>query len=239
MDFTPALQQVARRILHKYTYGPLYTPPTEHGTIVVPGIGGGASWSGAAVHPETGRLYVPSFTLPTILRVRKTATVDGPYTHIGSIEFGPGGPQGLPLLKPPYGRITAIDLNTGEHLWMRSVGDGPREHPALRHLQLPPLGWPRRSFPLLAPTLLLVAQQGILRGIGLSPRRNALELELQNHEAVLYAFDPDDGTLIARLALPGNATGAPMTYMVDGRQFIVIPRGGAGQPAELVALRLP
>ena len=239
MDFTPELHGVALRILHKHTYGPLYTPPTEQGTITVPGVGGGASWSGAAVHPETGMLYVPSFTLPTILRVRKTAAGEGPYTYIGVVNFGLGGPQGLPLVKPPYGRITAINLNTGEHLWMRPVGEGPREHAALRHLHLPPLGWPRRSFPLLTKSLLFVAQQGILRGLGPSPRRNADELELQNHEAVLRAFDPDNGALIAQIALPGNASGAPMTYMVDGKQFIVIPIGGAGQPAELVALRLP
>lgn len=238
MDFTPALHRVALRILHKYTYGPLFTPPTEQGTIAVPGVGGGASWSGAAVHPETGVLYVPSFTLPTILRVRKAAASEGLYPYVGVVSWL-GGPQGLPLAKPPYGRITAINLNTGEHLWMRPVGEGPREHTALRHLRLPPLGWPRRSFPLLTKSLLFVAQQGILRNLGPSPRKNADELELQNHEAVLRAFDPDTGVLIAQIALPGNASGAPMTYMVDGKQFIVLPIGGAGQPAELVALRLP
>ena len=146
--------------------------------------------------------------------------------------------QGLPLVKPPYGRITAINLNTGEHLWMRPIGEGPREHAALRHLHLPPLGWPRRSFPLLTKSLLFVAQQGILRGLGPS-HAGTDELELQNHEAVLRAFDPDNGALIAQITLPGNASGAPMTYMVEGKQFIVIPIGGAGQPAELVALRLP
>jgi quinoprotein glucose dehydrogenase len=238
IDFTPELQRVALRILRKHTYGPLFTPPSTQGTITVPGIGGGASWSGAAVHPETGVLYVPSFTLPTILRVRKAAVGEGPYPYVGVVNWL-GGPQGLPLVKPPYGRITAINLNTGEHLWMRPVGEGPREHAALRHLHLPPLGWPRRSFPLLTKALLFVAQQGILRGLGPSPRKNADELELQNHEAVLHAFDPDTGDLIARVPLPGNASGAPMTYMVDGKQFIVLPVGGAGQPAELVALRLP
>ena len=121
---------------------------------------------------------------------------------------------------------------------MRPVGEGPRDHPALRHLHLPPLGWPRRSFALLTKSLLFVAQQGILRTLGPSPRQNADELELQNHEAVLHAFDPDTGALIAHIALPGNASGAPMTYLVDGKQFIVLPIGGAGQPAELVALSL-
>jgi quinoprotein glucose dehydrogenase len=239
IDFTPELQREARHILQKYTYGPIFTPPTEQGTIALPGPAGGASWSGAAVHPDTGVLYVPSFTLPMILRVRKAATFEASYTYIGSYDIGPTGPQGLPLVKPPYGRITAINLNTGEHLWMQPIGDGPREHSALRHLNLSPLGWPRRSFPLLTKSVLFVAQQGILRGLGPSRRRNALEMGLQNHEAVLRAFDPDTGTLIAEVALPGNASGAPMTYMVEGKQFIAIPIGGASQPAELVALSLP
>jgi quinoprotein glucose dehydrogenase len=239
IDFTPELQREARRILHKYASGPLFTPPTEQGTIVLPGVAGGASWSGAAVHPDTGVLYVPSVTLPAILRVRKSEPGTSPYPYIGAYDMGPVGPQGLPLVKPPYGRITAINLHTGEHLWMQPVGEGPREHAALRHLHLPPLGWPRRSFPLLTKSVLFVAQQGILRGIGFSPRRNAVEVGLQHHEAVLRAFDPHNGTLLAEVALPGNASGAPMTYMVEGKQFIVIPIGGASQPAELVGLSVP
>jgi quinoprotein glucose dehydrogenase len=239
IDFTPDLQREARRILQKYEYGPLFTPPSERGTIILPGVGGGASWSGAAVHPDTGVLYVTSFTLPTVVRIRRPEAGSSPAPYIGVVDFGPTGPQGLPLVKPPYGRITAIDLNTGEHLWMRPVGEGPRDHSALHHLDLPPLGWPRRSFPLLTKSVLLVAQQGIIRVIGFSPRRNALEVGLQTHEAVLRAFDPTTGSLVATIALPGNASGAPMTYMAGGKQFIVIPIGGASQPAELVALGLP
>jgi len=113
---------------------------------------------------------------------------------------------------------------------MRPVGEGPREHSALRHLNLPPLGWPRRSFLVLTKSVLWVAQQGILRGLGLSPRRNALEVGLQHHEAMLRAFNPNTGTLIAEVALPGNASGAPMTYMVEGKQFIVIPIGAPRSP---------
>jgi quinoprotein glucose dehydrogenase len=122
---------------------------------------------------------------------------------------------------------------------MQPIGEGPREHSALRHLHLPLLGWPRRSFPLLTKSVLFVAQQGILRGLGPSSRRNALDIGLQNHEAVLRAFDPDNGTLLAEVTLPGNASGGPMTYMVEGKQFIVIPIGGASQPAELVGLSVP
>lgn len=122
---------------------------------------------------------------------------------------------------------------------MRPIGEGARKHSALHHLNLLPLGWPRRSFPLLTKSALFVAQQGIVRGLGPSPRRNAFEVGLQYHEAVLRALDPNNGNLLATIALPGKASGAPMTYMVDGKQFIVIPIGGASQPAKLVALSLP
>ena len=68
------------------------------------------------------------------------------------------GPQGLPITKPPYGRITAIDMNTGGHVWMVPNGDGPRDHPRLQGLNLPPLGQPSRDMPLLTKTLLFVSQ---------------------------------------------------------------------------------
>jgi quinoprotein glucose dehydrogenase len=110
IDLTPALQREALRIVEKYDYGPLFTPPTERGIIALPGVAGGASWSGAAVHPDTGMLYVPSVTLPAILRVRKSAPEASDYTYIGSYDMRPVGTQGLPLVKPPYGRITAINL---------------------------------------------------------------------------------------------------------------------------------
>ena len=137
IDFTPALREAALRIVKSYTYGPLFTPPSENGTIVLPGTLGGASWAGAAVDPARGVLYVPSISGPVILKVRKSEGIHAAYAYTGLLQFGPDGPEGLPLVKPPYGRVTAIDLNTGEHLWMRPIGNGPRNHPALQHLNLP------------------------------------------------------------------------------------------------------
>lgn len=238
IDFTPQLRNAALEIVKHYDYGPLFTPPSEKGTISLPGTVGGASWAGAAVHPRKGVLYVTSVTKPAILTVRRSTDGNG-YPFTGVLDFGPDGPQGLPLTKPPYGRITAIDLNTGAHLWMRAIGEGPRNHPAVRHLQLPELGWPFRSFALLTPSLLFIAQEGPVVGVrGLSSRGNAIEIETGVLDPALMALNAHDGKLVAKIILPGNATGAPMTYSIDGNQYIVVPIGGASQPAELVALTL-
>jgi len=122
---------------------------------------------------------------------------------------------------------------------MRPVGDGPRDHPALQHLKLPQLGWPYRSFVLLTKSLLFVAQEGQVTGVrGISPRGNAIDLETKIVDPALLALDPKDGHLLAKIALPANATGTPLTYSARGRQYIVIPVGGASQPAELVALAI-
>jgi quinoprotein glucose dehydrogenase len=244
-DFTPALYQEALEVLTKYAHGPLFTPPavsptpTQLGTMILPGVVGGASWSGAAFHPDTGLLYVPSVTLPSILTLQAEYMSGVGDAYVGSMRFLFRGPSGLPLLKPPYGRLTAIDLHTGEHRWMRPMGEGPRRHPTLVHLNLPPLGSPRRSFVLATKSLLFVAQEGITRVRGFSPGGNALELSLENSDPFLLALDPANGDLIAHIALPGNATGSPMTYQVDGKQYIVVPIGGASLPAELVALSVP
>jgi hypothetical protein len=111
--------------------------------------------------------------------------------------------------KSPYGRITAIDLNTGKHRWMRLMGEGPRRYPALAHLNLPPLGSPRRSFVLATKALLFVAQAGMKRFREPSPRGYALEMSAENDKPSLLALDPVTGDRIAQIALPGNATEFP------------------------------
>jgi quinoprotein glucose dehydrogenase len=167
-------------------------------------------------------------------------SADGYHARMGAPQYGaPAGPEGLQLFKPPYGRVTAIDLNTGEHLWMQASGEGPRDHPALQGLDLPPLGWPRRTYVLLTESVLFTAQEGIARYKGTSPRQNADEITTQSHDATLRVLNPADGQLLAEVALPENATGTPITYMTDDKQYIVVPIGGASQPAGLVALRLP
>ena len=138
IDFTPELRTQALAVLEKYNSGALFTPPSpEKPTIAMPGIAGGASWSGAAFDPETGTLYVSSITLPFAVTLTKS-----PLPAIG--YFGRMAPvetlQGIPLWKPPYGRITAIDLNTGDHRWMAPAGDLAQHNPVLRQLALTSLG---------------------------------------------------------------------------------------------------
>jgi quinoprotein glucose dehydrogenase len=239
IDFTPELRAEAEVILADYDFGPIFTPLSERRTILMPGIIGGASWAGAATDPTHGILYVPSCALPWLLSVEAPEDPESPWAYVGTFEVGPAGPQGLPIVKPPYGRITAIDLNTGEHLWVTPMGEGPREHPALAGLDLPELGWPYRTFVVRTPTLLLAAQEGPWSIRGRSPRGNALWLNTEDADPSLRALDAETGEVIAEIPLPGNASGNFMTYEAGGAQYVVIPVGGASQRARLVALRLP
>jgi len=130
--------------------------------------------------------------------------------------------MGLPLVKPPWGRITAIDMNVGEHVWMVANGRTPEvvaNHPALAGIELPPTGKPSRAALLVTKTLLFAGE-----GYGGDP--------------ILRALDKSSGATLAEFELPGAVSGKPMTYMVDGRQFVVMAVGRDG-PAELVALALP
>jgi quinoprotein glucose dehydrogenase len=196
------------------------------------GIAGGASWSGAAFDPETGTYYVSSVTLPYAARLLKSSVPNVDY-------FGEMTPvetmQGVPLWKPPYGRITAIDLNTGDHWWMTPVGDLAQNNPVLRQLGLRSLGRAARGHLLLTKTLLIVGQEGSTHREGGPEMVPNFEI----HDPKLCAYDKATGKVVGEVALPRNATGAPMTYMLNGQQFIVVPTGGANLPAELIALCLP
>jgi len=138
------------------------------------------------------------------------------------------GPDGVPLVKPPYGRITAIDMNTGEHVWMAPNGDGPRNHPRLRHLNLPPLGNQGRAAPLLTKTLLFIGEGAA--GILSTPRGGGGNM--------FRAYDKANGMVVWETELPAGTTGAPMSYLWKGKQYIVVATGGEGHPAEWIALGL-
>ena len=217
--------------------GPIYTPPSvktdtgTRGTLQMPGATGGAEWGGAPFDPDTHVMYVPSITgtFAADLLPGDPQRTNLRYTR-GSRDLVEG-PQGLPITKPPYGRITAIDLNTGDHLWMVPNADGPRGHPALKGLDLPPLGQPSRDMPLLTRTLLFLAQGDPLM-IRTPPMWGPFGNELR-------AYDKANGTLLWKSALQAGATGAPMTYMHGGKQFIVIPIGSRTHPGEWVAFGLP
>ena len=172
VDFTPEIRQMAIDAVDGFRLGPLFTPLSLRGTIFRPSAGGGANWSGAALDPETGVLYIPSRNVHSVMRFREPAPGepaslrylltrgDASFIEAGNPTRRPVMPQGLPLWKPPYSRMTAIDMNTGEHLWMTPLGEGARyrNHPLLRDLDLPPLGGDdSRSGPLLTKTLLIHA----------------------------------------------------------------------------------
>lgn len=248
IDFTPALHAAAVKSLDSVETGPLYTPPSLRGILYLPGALGGANWHGAATDPETGMLYVPSVTFPSFFKVVPVDAAQSDALYEGA-PFWVSGTEGLPLFKPPYGRVTAINLNTGEHAWMSPLGDGPRNHPLLKDLHLPRLGWSMRGSPLLTKTLLFVGQEGkyweyVPALVGAAKLTDAVKLtgappeDMIKFEPKLYVFDKENGTLIHEIELPLNVTGAPMTYRANGKQYVAFPIGGAIAPAQIVALSL-
>ncbi len=238
IDFTPALRREAEEILAGYVSGRLFTPPTliderpggTRGTVQAPGLVGGADWTGAAIDPESGTLYVPTVRTPVVVGLTRS---EHPRSNVAfvmqSLDIAEG-PQGLPLLKPPYGSLVAIDLNAGEILWRVANGDGPRDHPALRDLDLPPLGQAARVSPLVTSTLVFLGE-GVDRGMVLLPEDVGGKL--------FKAYDKATGAVVAEVELPGGVSGAPISYMANGRQYIVMPIAWSDMTSEWVALALP
>ena len=255
IDFTPAIKAEAVKIASQFLLGPLYTPPIVRdtngkvATLLLPHHTGGANWPGGAADPETGVLYVASVTQQDPLAV---SVADPKRSDMGYVGGGGGrgaavpsedgdsvrpvgrtniGPQGLPLIKPPWGRITAIDLNTGDHLWMAPNGDTPdyiKNHPALKGIDVANLGKPSRALLMVTKTLLF------------APEGNNMFAGVPGGGGNLFrVLDKKTGKLVHQMALPAMATGVPMTYMVNDRQFIVVAVGASGVPAELIALALP
>jgi quinoprotein glucose dehydrogenase len=239
IDLTPELREQALGIIRDYDHGPLYTPPSERGVIAMPGVGGGASWSGGAWDPETGIYYVTTVRLPFVLKLFTPPAMASGDRYAGRFIYL-SGPRLLPLFKPPWGSLVAIDMSTGGHLWRVPVGTG-NTHPAITQLNITErLGWPFRSFVIVTKSLLLTVQTGYQsneRPAPNDPRRRIFDLN--NLEPVLSAFDKATGALIAEVALPANATGSPITYMAAGRQYVAFPVGGSNIPEELIAVALP
>jgi quinoprotein glucose dehydrogenase len=241
IDFTPELRQEALAIVRKYDHGPLYTPPSLRGSINLPGWAGGSNWQGAAFDPDTGLLFVPSITAPILVKLEKKDK--GEFAYERTMKARLDGPRGLPLFKPPYGRVTAIDLHEGRHAWVVPLGRGPRDHPAVKEVKGLPdkLGGAQRGHPLATKTLLFVGQEGdVEKTITLIRDGKALDaVKVQAGGGRLYAFDKKTGATVAEVPLPGPVTGALMTYVVGKKQYIVFPIGGLFSPDELVALSLP
>ncbi|MGE3958894.1 MAG: pyrroloquinoline quinone-dependent dehydrogenase [Vicinamibacterales bacterium] len=239
VDYTPELRALAIDAVKPFDRGPLFTPPTERGMAQLPGDVGGADWGGAGVDPKNGFLYVTSVTSPTIVGLDKGDTDGtGNMRYRRSAAAALPTLDGIPVYKGPYSRVTAYDLNAGTIAWQVPLGEGPRNHPLLKDLNLGPLGNGRRASVLVTPDLLFVSQ--FLGGLG----RGAV-LKVGNREPstlpvepqVFRAFDKQTGNLIWQTEVNGPAA-APMTYLAGGRQFIVLAVG-TGVSTELVAYALP
>ncbi len=205
----------------------------------MPGPVGGSDWNGAAVDPETGILYVPSISAPLIAAVAPPPSrgdvrymisglgfLDGPR---GKAKEGAAENDPLPITRPPWGRVTAIDLNRGEIRWIAANGDGPRDHPALAGLDLPPLGQCGRASPLLTKTLLFLPEGS----------KDMIAVPNGGGGRFFRAFDKATGEVLWKIELPAGATGGPMTYLAGGKQYVVVPVGEEDHEGELVALALP
>lgn len=228
-DLTPEIQAEAHRIATRFTLGPLYTPPTlvneeNGGTLVLPGSVGGANWQGAVADPETALLYVSYAVSPEVLGlvndperssmryVLKNTRLDRPFD--------------LPLLKPPWGWISALDMNTGKLLWQRPNSRTPlevREHPKLTDVDVPDTGNDDRSGLLVTKTLLFSGE-----GSGMYGARWGGSL--------FRAHNKISGEVVAEIDLGQRQTGVPMTYAINGQQYIVVATGAPGEAGQLVAL---
>lgn len=251
IDFTPELRARAAAKLKNFDHGPLFTPPTLNGVLALPGVVGGANWPGGAFDPETGVFYVASRMNPSMLRVvpggeksdlRYRGSVGGPgqggVPGVGNLAETMTL-DGLTLFKPPYFRVTAIDMNKGERLWMSPLGNGPRSHPLLKDLNLPPLGGDyQRGSVMVTKTLLFVTMSALhSRGV---PERAAWSkwADPGDDKKLMYVLDKSSGALLSSVELDGLSAAAPMTYLYGGRQYIVVATGG-GPNSEVVALGLP
>jgi quinoprotein glucose dehydrogenase len=234
VDFTPALRALALRTVRAFRSGPLYSPPSLDGTILMPGLIGGAGWGGGAFDPGTNTLYVKASNSPALIRLHQpppsdTILADYAFDRGASLRFTEltaedsaslaASPRGIPLHRPPYGTLTAIDLNTGEHRWQVTAGDSPdvRAHPLLAGLDLPPLGFSGAPGPMVTAGGLV-----FLTGGG----------------SALIAYDRDTGAVLWHADLGEAAYANPMTFAAaDGRQYVVIATG-AGDDAVLKAFTL-
>ncbi|NOT27451.1 MAG: pyrroloquinoline quinone-dependent dehydrogenase [Acidobacteria bacterium] len=257
IDFTPDFRAEAVKLVSRYKIGPIFTPPVvskwegPRATLLLPSVTGGANWQGGALDPETNYLYIYSVTQISdiglvenkgkkseFLYLRGTAPDPSAPRAAEAADSGGGGElggppltvQGLPLVKPPYGRITAIDLNKGDIVWQIAHGETPdniRNHPALKGLVIPRTGRPGRIGTLVTKSLVIAGEGGFFT------------TPTGQRGAMLRAYDKRTGAEVGSVYMPAPQTGSPMTYMLNNRQHLVVPISGGTYSGELVAFRLP
>jgi quinoprotein glucose dehydrogenase len=227
-DLTPELKAEAQSEMKKLRLGPLFTPPSYQGTLILPGMIGGANWGGGAFDPDTGLLYVKTSNVPHIARIKqpdrssanpRAAEIDADWS--GDLS-GTNATfhRGIPLTKPPYAHLTAVDLSHGTIAWKRGFGDWPelRKNPAFQDVKLPAV------VGIAGPPGGIVTKGGLLFVGG--------------EDMALHAIDKSNGKDLWVGPLPGRSYGTPITYRTkSGRQFVVIATG-IGANAALVAFSL-
>ena len=256
IDFTPELRAEAERLIANYRIGPMFTPPSVSraegpiATLTLAAQGAATNWQGGSYDPDTHVLYVSSQAQVSALglmppppeitdfRYHQGTVATGVRRSGGSGSAGSDGGgsvttltvQGLPLIKPPYGQISAIDLNRGEFLWQVPHGETPdviRNHPALKGLQIPRTGRTGSVGTLVTKTLVIAGEGSF------GPTPSGLR------GAMLRAYDKATGHEVGAAYMPAPQTGSPMTYMLNGRQYLVVAISGGTYSGELVAYRLP
>ncbi|MGD2131631.1 MAG: PQQ-binding-like beta-propeller repeat protein [Maricaulaceae bacterium] len=239
LSLTEELHAEATELLSNYILGPMYTPPPLAsddspylGTLVYPNYGGGSNWNGGAVDLETNVMFVPTRNTYMTLGMVAADPERSDFAHTAANAGLLRLENGLPANNPPWALVTATDMNEGEHIWSRSIGGAPtwvRELPELQgreDLNFDAMGQISvRPAALVTSTLLFLAESGNIGGDPGGP--------------MFRAYDKATGDVIAELVLPGLTSGAPMTYMHEGNQYISVVLSAVGQPAQLVTLALP
>ena len=240
------------KLVSQYKIGPIFTPPVvskwegPRGTLIIPEVTGGANWQGGSFDPETKRFYIftnvaiaslgllpPENNASDMLFGRGVARNPNPPPAPAAGAPGGGGGgglnvRGLPLIKPPYATITAIDMNKGEQLWRIAHGDTPdnvKNNAALKGLTFPRTGRPGRIGVLTTKTL-LIAGEG---GFNTTP---------DGRGAYLRAYDKATGADVGQVFMPAPQTGSPMTYSINGAQYIAVAVSGPGFAGELLVYKL-
>ncbi len=242
IDFTPGLKKEALQLASKYKLGPIFTPPVVSkangylATLIIGQSLGGTNWPGGSYDPQTHMFYVfsqgalgelglvpPEPGGPDVKYIQGTVTAKGGGFHRLTIH-------GLPLNKPPYGQISAINLDTGDIVWQTAHGETPdeiRNSPLLKGLNIPRTGRSGIIGVLTTKTLVIAGEAGVFTN------------PAGEKGALLRAYDKATGKDAGAVYMPTGQTGSPMTYMLNGRQYIVVAIGGAGYPGELLAFTLP
>ena len=241
IDFTPEIKRRAEAIAARHRLGPIFTPPTVSdpngvaGTLMLPSQAGGTNWPGGSIDPETGIAYLYTFTTVVSLGLINDPErsdmnfIRGRSREIPAAEVALNV-DGIPLVKPPWGRITAIDLKVGEILWQIPHGETPdniRNHPLLTGVDLPRTGRVGRVGTLVTKTLVIAGEAG------------TFTTSSGEEGAMLRAYDKATGEEVGAVYMPAGASGSPMTYMHNGQQHIVLAISGGGFAGELIAFRLP